>query len=269
MEKDTRNTIIAVVAAAALFVTAYAGLLLYSGTNAPFYTVESRSMSHSERSEIGIIDTGDMVIVRDPSKMNIVTYVEGHQTGYKKFGDHGDVILYKNPDGRTIIHRAVLYIELNDDGITWNIPSLKGYGGEWYYNDIPGGEVDDATFGEMSGKLRFEDFGWAGKKFTADLDKLTSVPKGYITMGDGRTNPDIDQNYSSISMNRIVSEDRIIAVAAHEVPWLGCIKLYLTGNNTDQIPSNSVISLVAVFVLMIASILIVCKTATVIKSRRK
>ena len=238
MKKDVRNTVIAVAAVAAVFITAYACLMVYSGTSTIFYTVESGSMRHSDDSRIGVIDAGDMVIVRDPSKTDIITYLDAHGTGYKKFGDYGDVILYKTP-GKTIIHRAIAYMELNEYG-TWSIQSLKDYKGEWFCKrDL----VEFSDVSHLEGTLTFVDFGYNGREFSVNLDYLATVTVpgtgGYITMGDHNTLAD-----QTAGISGIVTADMVTAVAAHEIPWLGCVKLYITGNNTDQIPLNSLLMLV-------------------------
>jgi hypothetical protein len=97
------------------------------------------------------------------------------------------------------------------------------------------------------------DFGHAGNKsFTVDLDRLQPA-SGYITMGDSDMNMEPDQN-NNISKDRAVGDDRILAVAAHEIPWLGCIKLLVTGTNTDRIPGNSIISLIITLVAVVAAV---------------
>jgi len=249
VNRETKRTVIAAIAAIAVIGLAYAGLLVYAGTSSPFYTVESGSMSHTngERSQIGIIDTGDMVLARDPSKMSITTYAEGHETGYKKFGDYGDVIIYSRPSGTPVIHRAILYAENNGDG-TWSAPSLIGYTGTWYIDGVPGTPADAAA---LAGTLKFEGLGFSGRSFEVDLDALAPA-SGYITMGDA--NGEADQS-TTISKNTLISADNVIAVAAHEIPWLGAIKLYATGNNTNNIPSNTLPSLIAAIVLIFLSII--------------
>ena len=255
MKNDTKRAVIVAVAVLAVFGATYMSIAAYSGTLSPFYTVESGSMRHSDRSKIGIIDTGDMVIVRDPSKTDIITYVEGHETGYQKFGDYGDVIIYDRPGRTPVIHRVILYLESNDDkaengNITWSIPSLENYKGTWYIDGTPG-NPDDAN--ALEGTLSFENFGYAGRSFELRLYNL-NPGSGYITMGDANDRPDQESN---ISQNTLVSRDRILAVAAHEMPWLGCIKLLLTGKNINEIPSNSLPSLITVFVLIFITFIVV------------
>jgi signal peptidase len=57
---------------------------------------------------------GDVVFLVSPDRVNIVTYIEGAEKGYKSFGSYGDVIVYKpNGDGSKtpIIHRVIAYVE--------------------------------------------------------------------------------------------------------------------------------------------------------------
>ena len=225
VKKETRNTLITAGIIAAVFVTAYASIIIYAGTTTPFYTVESGSMMHSDRSQIGIIDTGDMILVRDPSKTNITTYVEGHAAGYKKFGDYGDVIIYKNGSS-TIIHRAMVYLEYDS--------------GDWTARGL----------GPVSGTLTCGDF-------SIDLTAL-SPGSGYITKGD-----------NNIPNDGIwVTDDMIVAVAMHEVPWLGCIKLFLTNSNKSDIPMNSVWSLVITIAAIILSVICVSLLYDRLKKKR-
>ena len=247
MKKDTRRTLIAVASAVAVFVAAYACLLMYSGTSTPLYTIESGSMMHSERSHLGIIDTGDMVVVRDPSKANVVTYLEGSCSGYSMFGDYGDVIIYKNAAGRTIIHRAMLHLDWNGDDGTWTVKGFTEYTGNV---NITGGSISADGVAD-GGTLVFEDIHHAdGLPLKVDLDSLVRT-SGYITMGDANNLTDQE---TGISMNRTVNAEMISAIAVLEIPWLGCIKLFVSGNNADKIPTNSVWSLIITISLMVAAV---------------
>jgi len=253
VEKETRNLVIMAVAVLAVFGAAYACIAVYAGTSSPFYTVESGSMMHSNNSKVGIIDTGDMVIVKNPDNAEIVTYVEGSKTGYARFGDYGDVILYSRAGQTAVIHRAILYVGHNSNG-TWDISSLAGYGGEWYINGTDGGTLSADDLKEVNGVLSFRNFGYrALPEITVNLDGLTPKVSGYITMGDNNRDPDQSNGISGAA----VSPDRITGVAGKEVPWLGCIKLLFTGTNTDNIPGNSLMLLAASFILIIASVLAV------------
>ncbi|PXF61373.1 MAG: S26 family signal peptidase [Candidatus Methanogaster sp.] len=60
---------------------------------------------------------GDLVFIRNVPSTGIVTREDGATSGYRTFGDYGNVILYRKY-GRTdvtpIIHRAMYYVEAGE-----------------------------------------------------------------------------------------------------------------------------------------------------------
>jgi len=84
------------------------GLFLVSGTWPAVVTIESGSM-------VPHMNVGDLVFVVSADRYgDLQTWKEGQETGYMKFEDYGDVIIYK-PNGATsvnpIIHRAMVWAE--------------------------------------------------------------------------------------------------------------------------------------------------------------
>ena len=84
------------------------GLFLVSGTWPAVVTIESESM-------VPHMNVGDLVFVVSADRYgDLQTWKEGQETGYMKFEDYGDVIIYK-PNGATsvhpIIHRAMVWAE--------------------------------------------------------------------------------------------------------------------------------------------------------------
>ena len=80
------------------------------GTWTPMRAIESGSMEPN-------MMVGDIVFIKDISRASIVTQEEGAISGYKTFGDYGNVILYRKygSTGDTpIIHRAMYYVEAGD-----------------------------------------------------------------------------------------------------------------------------------------------------------
>lgn len=280
MEKETKQMLIVCGSIIAVFMILLGSVYAYSGVNPPFSTINSGSMQHSpDESSIGTIDTGDMVIVKDPDSYDITTYVEGAKTGYKKFGEYGDVIIYKTQTNN-IIHRAMLELTLKDiiyDGSTvktqiWYIPSLIGYDDWDIINFTPGGMTshknDPAIWNEESGTVTIDEsnkdiinlaltnVGYSDATPFVNLWDLgknkTDGYKGYLTKGDNaETNNNFDQVILTKMRNKLVSEEDIKSVAVFEIPWLGCIKLFVNGTNTDQIPTNSVIDLVITLAVII------------------
>ena len=280
MEKETKQMLIVCGSIIAVFMVLLGSVYIYSGVNPPFSTINSGSMQHSpDESSIGTIDTGDMVIVKDPDNYDITTYVEGSKTGYKKFGEYGDVIIYKTQTNN-IIHRAMLELTLNDikyEGAQikkqiWHIPSLIGYD-DWdiieiSVDGITSHKNDPDLWDETTGtltvtetnkdivNLALTDVGYSDATAFVNLWDLGKQKEngysGYLTKGDNaETNTNFDQVILTKMRNKLVSDEDIKSVAVFEIPWLGCIKLLVNGTNTDQIPTNSVIDLVITFVVII------------------
>ena len=280
MEKETKQMLIVCGSIIAVFMVLLGSVYIYSGVNPPFSTINSGSMQHSpDESSIGTIDTGDMVIVKDPDSYDITTYVEGSKTGYKKFGEYGDVIIYKTQTNN-IIHRAMLELTLNDieyEGAQikkqiWHIPSLIGYD-DWdiieiSVDGITSHKNDPDLWDETTGtltvtetnkdivNLALTDVGYSSSTAFVNLWDLGKQKEdgysGYLTKGDNaETNTNFDQVILTKMRNKLVSDEDIKSVAVFEIPWLGCIKLLVNGTNTDQIPTNSVIDLVITFVVII------------------
>ena len=96
-------------------------MTIATGSYPPMVVVESGSMMHdTEDGSLGAIDPGDLVLVMNPNRADIVTYVEamdaGNQNfGYTSHGMEGDVIIYSKNGGSDtpVIHRAILKVVSN------------------------------------------------------------------------------------------------------------------------------------------------------------
>jgi signal peptidase len=81
----------------------------YSGSESPLVAVQSGSM-------VPHINIGDVVYNRGLNRVSVVTYNDGKATDYQRFGDYGDVIIYR-PNGEQvtpIIHRAMYWVNAGD-----------------------------------------------------------------------------------------------------------------------------------------------------------
>lgn len=194
----------------------------YSGNWPPMVVIESGSMEHDNNplyseprySHIGTIDTGDLVVVKKAEKSDIVTYLEGKKTDYKKYGDYGDVIVYYKNGLETyegqpvtpVIHRAMAWVEVIDkENETYYIPEI------------------DTTF---QGKIQLAEIGLGGG---ASIQNLQN--SGYITKGDSTGNPHPDQltHYDITgAVVQPVDPDWVVGMAKGELPWFGLIKLRVT-----------------------------------------
>jgi len=219
-------------------------LYVYSARWPPMVVIESSSMSHDDASppmsQLGIIDTGDIVVVKKADRDDIVTYVEGMGDGYKKYGQYGDVIIYRpmGNDKRTpIIHRPLVYIKYNhtSKGTGFDIPALE---------KLEYGEVWETTQGEktncLNGTLTLHDYGYMDVEVTIDLwSMVTYAHSGFITMGDN--NFEANTGYYDQGVGICPAPVRIEWVegkARGELPWFGTLKLVYLGK-TDMVSSNT------------------------------
>ncbi len=239
-----RTTKILVIAAAVILVivgSAFVFVKSTSGLGNPISVVTSYSMQHdNERSQIGIIDTGDAVFIQSASNTTLESYYESLKTGYKSFGDYGSVIIYnRGTDQNPVIHRAIVWIEYNGDG-TWSAPSLADYS-NWSCS-----KSTDCL--RLSGYLEFEGITQSQKTVGINLDNFSKKQSGFLTMGDNPvSNKSLDQ---SGIIGYPISMDDIRAVACVELPWIGTLKLMMNeyAGNVVNHSMNSVYCLIMLFV---------------------
>jgi len=80
------------------------------GTWAPMRAIESGSMEPHMK-------VGDIVFIKDISRANVITQEDGATSGYKSFGDYGNVILYRkygSTEYTPIIHRAMYHVDAGE-----------------------------------------------------------------------------------------------------------------------------------------------------------
>ena len=232
----------------------------YTGLWPPLVVVESDSMMHSDdnTSYVGVIDTGDMVLVKDiDSADDVTTYLQGFVDGHRTYGDYGDVVVYKKrglDDETPIIHRAVLYLEVN-------APDYDSYRCE-ELRDLPDDKWALAagdTWDDITGAITIFNYGYNDETVTVNVGSILSafsrghsVPtSGFITRGDH--NRWIDQTYGDNFSP--VDPDWIVGKARGEIPWFGLLKLWTTDSLKSEAPDNSVRNLwIAVAIIVIVPI---------------
>ena len=234
MHRDTKHTLVAVAAVAVVIAVVFVGIFVASGNFPPRTTVvESESMQHGTSSQIGIIDTADMVILRDKEKGPIISYVEGYNKGYTAFGSYGDVVVYSRSGGlNPVIHRAILWLDYNGDN-TWSAPSLQNYPSDRW--SCSSGYDETRLSGILSLKYMNHN-----NNVTANinLDQLVRIgsESGFITMGDNNTTFDQPSNITGI--NGLITEEQIKSVAWAEVPWVGAFRMILVSDKMSAIDKN-------------------------------
>ena len=174
---------------------ALVGVLLFgvSGVWPPMVAVESGSMEPHLR-------PGDLVFVMNEQRFvpgeahgdtGVVTYADGKAADYRTFGSYGDVIVFRSPS-RT------------GPPIIHRARFWVDEGENWY--------------GEADGQY----------VRAADCEELANCPAphaGFITKGDHNRYYDQAQGISDP-----VKPGWIRGTGEVRVPWLGCVRLYLSGH---------------------------------------
>ena len=236
------DILIACVLVGSIFLVMFA----YTGSWPPLVVVESRSMQHSEtESEIGVMDTGDLTMVKMIfSTDDIITYASGMQDGYSTYGDFGDVVIYYKGGDKSktpIIHRAVIFLEANDNG-SYSAPELEGLVRGIDYDF----DLANNTASYITGNIRLHNYGYRGMEVNIPVANMLSymashgiaAHDGFVTKGD--FNPMVDQ----IMFNpEPVSFEWVHGVATGEIPWFGILKLFMTGTLPEDTPANSFLCL--------------------------
>ncbi len=145
------------------------------------------------------LNIGDVVILVSPAKKHIVTWVEGKKTGYKSFGDYGDVIIYypNGNRGKTpIIHRVITWVNrgqpiLGINRSTGKLGELRYYHGMLIVTNKSVGKV------------------------------VIAQSSGYITQGDHNPIPDEPE------LTQPVKPDWILGVAVYRIPYVGYFRIIM------------------------------------------
>lgn len=261
MKKDTKESI-AILMVTILVVGGLYGYIQYeSDVNPTFTNIESQSMQHSHTSQIGLIDTGDMVILKTKDNTDkdtyghLITYVEGSKTSVSSFGEYGTVVVYERDNSTTanpIIHRLILWLDYNEDTGHWSAYSLSDYSSNLWSC------TGSSDWNDLSGTLTLYDVGYSSKVVSIDLDQLAvkAPHSGYLTMGDNSDNSYFDQLTIVIGL---VTENQINSVAWIEIPWGGIIKLISNGKNTvidTWVPNSIPCMIISAFSIILSIIAI-------------
>lgn len=231
--------------ALAIIIVLLVALFAYTQNWPPMYVVESNSMQHGPNDQLGLINTGDLVLAQKVPLSSITPYVTGLQTGYSTYGEFGDVLLYwPNGGGSTpIIHRALLYLDWDPPGGFYNATDLSALPCGSALDAVfayfaPGAESTptcDTTHLALGGVLDLYRIGWMSENISVDLTSNLGDHSGFLTMGDANLFPD---QTAPIPISTLVEPGWIIGVARGMLPWFGALKLLLEGQTAD-VPTQS------------------------------
>ncbi len=233
-----------IVFAVVIMVVILGGIWAYTQVWPPLVVVESSSMQHGDtNSNLGVIDTGDLVLVQNaPARSDVVTYLQGRASGYATYGDYGDVIIFQiyNLPGETpIIHRAIMYVIPNGTDAA-NVPDLASLPSSDWQGIDRNGQPTNRPYGLTSVWIRGMGYNH-DLNITFDLSYVARVLSGeplyrrgagYITMGDNNAYHRCQTNSPCGSFPYDTSwfpiQSDIIGHARGEIPWFGLIKLLLS-----------------------------------------
>lgn len=197
-------------------------IFAYSGTWPPMVVIESGSMMHApDRSMLGVIDTGDLTLVkRIDTRADVTTYFEGQRRGYATYSNYGDVLIYSKNGHKEItpiIHRAITWMEFDEtnsghfpepflhcDPDDKRPPCLSGVNSTWDFPDLPVPLLGVQVPANLSqphviisvGPIRSWHGNSGGAEITISIDltaiAITDEPHhgGFITKGDNNPGPD-------------------------------------------------------------------------------
>ena len=260
-----RTLVRELVLAAGMITLLVLAMWAHTGSMPPLVVVESNSMQHDSDGEIGTIDAGDLILVHSPDDNRIITFAEATDPesdyyGYESLGMEGDVIIYERngeSDSTPIIHRALFEISIGESvpadnqddcegGVFWNGLCITSW-------SVPGSdqvnvkEINLVFDGVNTGKYAC---GGVAAQHGSDwfsVENYSPMNPGYITLGDNNDCNDdqgvfeFAQGLSSIhsGMIRPVQEDWVIGISGAEIPWLGTVKLMVSGGDSpgvSQVP---------------------------------
>jgi signal peptidase I len=232
--------------ALAIIVLLLVSLFAYTSTWPPIFVVESGSMQHGSTDMVGLINTGDLVLVKEANSASVIPYVVGEETGYSTYGEYGDVILY-HPDGDAgvtpVIHRAILYLEWNNVNHTYSAPALATLfpcGNERGALYSVSGTPNGCGWDGLISTITLYDVGWRNATVTIALGAMGRY-SGFVTMGDNNLAPGSPPQGETDQASRIsalVAGGWIVGVARGMIPWVGSFKLLIDGN-AGQVPPQS------------------------------
>ena len=204
-------------------------------------------MQHDDnRSAIGVIDTGDVVVVSEPQTYGMPrTYLDSLSDGYRSFGEYGDVIIYQSPDEDVpIVHRALCELVYNSSARGFDIPGLANLSDDAW--STPDGS---RSWRGLNDYVELYGIGYAGVTVRIDLNStyraVAEDPHGgLVTMGDNNWEDVDGERIGIVDQGSLVEGpvkwEWVIGKVVGEVPWLGTIRLLLTGTMPYYMPLNSV-----------------------------
>jgi signal peptidase I len=278
--------------AAGMILVLYGSLVLMTGSSPPMVVVESQSMMMDENSHIGSIDPGDIILVTDSDKRDVITYAEAVEPGsrfegYSTHGMPGDVVIYRKNGGNDtpVIHRAILFVSANEiedtqsDGTCLEgeldeqlIGSEGSVGACILTWDVRGTSISNVS----SISLNLTGYSCQSHGYLA-IQNWVPEHEGYLTSGDNpRTNGcTVDQLIATGSSGSgphyfglrdefgkpvtAVRSNWVSGIAGPEIPWFGIVKL-AASSNSSEVTSDAWTNLFLAVTILLGSVMIIEKS---------
>tara|TARA_B100001250_G_C19815488_1_gene798084 strand:+ start:4678 stop:5646 length:969 start_codon:yes stop_codon:yes gene_type:complete len=278
--------------AAGMILVLYGSLVLMTGSSPPMVVVESQSMMMDENSHIGSIDPGDIILVTDSDKRDVITYAEAVEPGsrFEGFSTHGmpgDVVIYRKNGGNDtpVIHRAILFVSANEiedtqsDGTCLEgeldeqlIGSEGSVGACILTWDVRGTSISNVS----SISLNLTGYSCQSHGYLV-IQNWVPEHEGYLTSGDNpRTNGcTVDQLIATGSSGSgphyfglrdefgkpvtAVRSDWVSGIAGPEIPWFGIVKL-AASSNSSEVTSDAWTNLFLSVTILLGSVMIIEKS---------
>jgi len=254
----------------------------------PMVVIESESMMHGKDSQVGVIDTGDLTLVKKiGSKNDIITYVEGRPSytvsyeeagqstlkeetfkgahpGVMTYGDYGEVIIYRKNGDKSetpVIHRAMAWFEPNTTA-ECRANATMGVGGD--FPDIKNSAHPKGL--KCVDYLEIKNVGYEKDTLVIHVNvlvqngvTLSGKPlHGFLTHGDhngaGSGSFKCDQETHKLNGKYFSPNDVkwVVGKAVGELPWFGALKLVASKTVlSERIPPSSWNGLIGTIVLII------------------
>ncbi|ELY55007.1 S24/S26 family peptidase [Natronolimnohabitans innermongolicus] len=194
LKSESGNVVFARDVLSSIAIVAVIGLILFgiSGVWPPLVAVESGSMEpNMERGDLIFVVDDDRFVGDDPvDGTGVVTLENGQDNGHEKFGNEGDVIVFRpnGDDSRVpIIHRAHFWVEEDENWVDTRAD-----------DEIVGGATCD------------------------DVPTCPAPHDGFITKGDANNGYDQIGQRDPID---VVKPEWVTGKASFRVPWLGHVRL--------------------------------------------
>ncbi len=235
--------------ALAIIVVLLVSLFAYTSNWPPVYVVESNSMQHGAGDHLGFLNAGDVVLAQKVSNTSVQPYFPSVLTGFKTYGEFGDVILYY-PNGSTsatpIVHRAITFLVWDAASQTYSAPGLRALPcnatSHPYYRTTSTASGCGTT--GLNGILYLYNLGWKDTTITVDFTSNScrgdlGAHSGFLTLGDNNSYADqVPAACGTTAISSLVEPGWVIGVARGLLPWFGALKLVLDGN-AGHVPGAS------------------------------